>query len=85
MLRRFEAGTPAIAEAIGLGAAVDYLSAAGMDAVHEYEDELAHLLYAELATVPGIRIFGPPPSVPLVSPGCVALAEEASAGGSSGH
>lgn len=38
---RFEAGTPAIGEAIGLGAAVDYLTALGMDRVHDYENELS--------------------------------------------
>jgi cysteine desulfurase/selenocysteine lyase len=56
---RFEAGTPMIAEAIGLGAAVDYLSAIGMDQVHAHEQALtAHALEA-LATVPGLRIIGP--------------------------
>eukprot|EP00887_Chlorella_sp_A99_P003092 scaffold9.g3092.t1 len=58
---RFEAGTPAIAEAIGLGEAVDYLSAVGMKEIHRHETELAHLLYSELRSVPGIRILGPPP------------------------
>lgn len=61
---RFEAGTPAIAESIGLGAAVDYLLDIGMDKVHEYEEELAHVLHAELSRVPCIHILGPPPSVP---------------------
>jgi len=41
---RFEAGTPAIGEAIGLGAAIDYLSGIGMQAIHEYEVSLASVL-----------------------------------------
>ena len=45
---RFEAGTPAIAEAIGLGAAVDYLSDIGMEKVHEYEEELGGYLYQQV-------------------------------------
>lgn len=45
---RFEAGTPAIAEAIGLGAAVDYLSDIGMEKVHAYEEELGGYLYQQV-------------------------------------
>ena len=45
---RFEAGTPAIAEAIGLGAAVDYLSDIGMENVHAYEEELGGYLYQQV-------------------------------------
>ena len=45
---RFEPGTPAIAEAIGLGAAVDYLSEIGMDAVAAHEEELGGLLHQEV-------------------------------------
>lgn len=45
---RFEAGTPAIAEAIGLGAAVDYLSDIGMENVHAYEQELGGYLYQQV-------------------------------------
>ena len=63
---RFEAGTPAIAEAIGLGAACDYLSALGWGAIDEHEQALARQLYDEVASVPGARILGPPPSTPLV-------------------
>ncbi|XP_025792746.1 cysteine desulfurase 1, chloroplastic isoform X2 [Panicum hallii] len=59
---RFEAGTPAIGEAIGLGAAIDYLSCIGMDQIHEYEKELATYLYESLISVPNIRIYGPAPS-----------------------
>lgn len=56
---RFEAGTPAIAEAIGFGAAIDYLSNIGMPRIHEYEVELAHYLYQSLSKIPKVRIYGP--------------------------
>ena len=56
---RFEAGTPPIAEAVGLGAAVDYLSAVGMQAISEYEKELTAYALDALQTVPGLRLFGP--------------------------
>ncbi|KAF2554494.1 hypothetical protein F2Q68_00013068 [Brassica cretica] len=59
---RFEAGTPAIGEAIALGAACDYLSDIGMPKIHEYEVELAKYLYEKLASVPDVRIYGPRPS-----------------------
>ncbi|KAL7226309.1 hypothetical protein ACSBR1_021426 [Camellia fascicularis] len=59
---RFEAGTPAIGEAIGLGAAIDYLSGIGMQKIHDYEVELANYLYASLRSVPNIHIYGPVPS-----------------------
>lgn len=56
---KFEAGTPPIAEAIGLGAAADYLMAVGLDAVRAHEAELtAHMLDA-LGQVEGITVFGP--------------------------
>jgi cysteine desulfurase/selenocysteine lyase len=56
---RFEAGTPPIAEAVGLGAAVDYLTALGMDAVAAHESELAGYALDRLHAVPGLRIIGP--------------------------
>ncbi|KAI5082125.1 hypothetical protein GOP47_0001868 [Adiantum capillus-veneris] len=56
---RFEAGTPAIGEAIGLGAAVDYLSNIGMQRIHDYEVDLSQYLYSELSAVPKVRIYGP--------------------------
>lgn len=59
---RFEAGTPAIAEAIGLGAAVDYLSGIGMQQINNYEKELADYLYFSLTSVPNVRVYGPAPS-----------------------
>jgi cysteine desulfurase/selenocysteine lyase len=56
---KFEAGTPAIAEAVGLGAAVDYLSALGMEAVSAYEHELTAYALERLSEVPGVWLFGP--------------------------
>jgi len=56
---RFEAGTPPIAEAIGLGAAVDYLSALGMEAVHQHEQDLTAYALKSLTDIAGVRIFGP--------------------------
>jgi cysteine desulfurase/selenocysteine lyase len=56
---RFEAGTPPIAEAIGLGAAVDYLSALDMRAVQQHEQEITGYALKTLADIPGVRIFGP--------------------------
>jgi cysteine desulfurase/selenocysteine lyase len=56
---RFEAGTPAIAEAIALGAAVDYLQRIGMDAIHQYEQELTDYLWGKISQIEGLRIYGP--------------------------
>ncbi|PRY29948.1 cysteine desulfurase [Pseudosporangium ferrugineum] len=56
---RFEGGTPPITEAIGLGAAVDYLTALGMENVHRHEQEITAYALKALADVPGVRIFGP--------------------------
>jgi cysteine desulfurase / selenocysteine lyase len=60
---KFEAGTPAIAEAIALGAAVDYLSQLGMDRIHAYEAELTAYLFQRLTEIPELRIYGPRPDV----------------------
>jgi cysteine desulfurase/selenocysteine lyase len=57
---KFEAGTPAIAEAVGFGAAVDYLTEIGLDAIEAYEHELAGYALERLAEIEGIRLFGPP-------------------------
>ena len=57
---KFEAGTPPIAEAVGLAAAVDYLAAIGMERVREHERGLTELMLARLAEVPGVRVVGPP-------------------------
>lgn len=58
---KFEAGTPAIGEAIALGAAADYLMAIGMDTIHAYEAELTRHLFDRLGELPSVRIFGPRP------------------------
>jgi cysteine desulfurase/selenocysteine lyase len=60
---KFEAGTPAIAEAIALGAAVDYLSNIGMDKIYAYEAQLTGYLFEQLAQIPEIRTYGPLPKV----------------------
>jgi cysteine desulfurase/selenocysteine lyase len=56
---RFEAGTPAVADAIGLGVAVEYLQALGMGRVHAHERELLGYAVGALAEVPGMWLFGP--------------------------
>jgi cysteine desulfurase/selenocysteine lyase len=60
---KFEAGTPPIAQAVGLGAAVDYLTDVGMPAVAEHESSLTGYLLDSLASVPGLRVIGPPDNV----------------------
>jgi cysteine desulfurase/selenocysteine lyase len=59
---KFEAGTPAIGEAIALGAAVDYLTALGMDKIHDYEEGLTAYLFKKLAQIPRVRVYGPQPN-----------------------
>ena len=59
---KFEAGTQAIAEVIGLGAAVDYLGALGMDAVRAHEREITEYAFEALSDVEGLTLYGPPPS-----------------------
>ena len=56
---RFEAGTPMIAQAVGLGAAIDYVTALGMENVQAHERELVGYALDGLATVDGLRIIGP--------------------------
>ena len=56
---KFEAGTPMVAEAVGLGAAVDYLSKLGMDHVRAHERALTAYMLERLAQVPGLRVVGP--------------------------
>jgi cysteine desulfurase/selenocysteine lyase len=58
---KFEAGTQAIAEVIGLGAAVDYLSGLGFDAIRAHEEQLTEYAYEALTEIEGLRIFGPAP------------------------
>ncbi len=56
---KFEAGTPAIAEVVGLGAAVDFLSAIGMEAIHNHEQATVAYALERLHEVPGLRVIGP--------------------------
>jgi cysteine desulfurase / selenocysteine lyase len=56
---KYEAGTPPIAQAVGLGAAVDYLTDLGMDAVHDHELQLTSYALDALQAVDGLRIIGP--------------------------
>ncbi|HEX5996831.1 MAG TPA: cysteine desulfurase [Jiangellales bacterium] len=69
---RFEAGTPPIAQAVGLGAAVDYLTSVGMRAIQWHEKQLTAYALDALATVPGLRIFGP--TVPVGRGGTISFA-----------
>lgn len=59
---KFEAGTPAIGEAIALGAAVDYLSSIGMDKIHAYEQELTLYLFEQLTKIPELKLYGVRPN-----------------------
>ena len=58
---KFEAGTPAIGEAIGMGAALDYLQGLGLDRIHAYEQQLTGLLFDRLGAIDGVRLLGPTP------------------------
>ncbi|MEM9907375.1 MAG: SufS family cysteine desulfurase [Cyanobacteria bacterium P01_D01_bin.44] len=58
---KFEAGTPAIAEVIALGAAVDYLTHLGMDRIADYEHGLTQYLYERLSQIPQVKLYGPKP------------------------
>ena len=58
---KFEAGTPAIGEAIGMGAALDYLQGLGLDRIHAYEQQLTRLLFDRLGAIDGVRVLGPTP------------------------
>jgi cysteine desulfurase/selenocysteine lyase len=64
---KFEAGTPAIAEAIGLGAAVDYLSNVGMAWIHDQEQQLVKYAHARLSQIEGLRIVGPESRAGLIA------------------
>ena len=57
--RKFEAGTPAIAEGLGLGAAMDYLSKIGMDNIRAHEEKLAKRMYTGLREIPKVEVYGP--------------------------
>jgi cysteine desulfurase / selenocysteine lyase len=56
---KFEAGTAPIAEAVGLGAAIDYVTEVGLDVLERYEHELLEYALPRLADVPGVKLFGP--------------------------
>jgi cysteine desulfurase / selenocysteine lyase len=56
---KFEAGTPAIAEAVGFGAAVDYLTSLGMDSVAAHEHDVTEYALERLEEIPGVKVFGP--------------------------
>lgn len=57
--KRFEAGVPNMAQAVGLGAAVDYLSSLGLESIHAHETELTRAAIAGLQTITGLTIIGP--------------------------
>jgi cysteine desulfurase / selenocysteine lyase len=65
---RFEAGTPAIAQAIGMAAALRWLDGIGIELAHAHEQEIAAYALERLARVPGLRIFGLPPSLGRLGP-----------------
>jgi cysteine desulfurase / selenocysteine lyase len=56
---KFEAGTPSIAQAIGLGAAIDFLEEIGMDNIHQHEYDLVEYALKKLSEIEGVTIFGP--------------------------
>ena len=58
---KFEAGTPAIAEAVGFGAAIDYVSEVGLDAIERHERELVEYTLGQLGDLTWIDTYGPPP------------------------
>jgi cysteine desulfurase / selenocysteine lyase len=57
---KFEAGTPPIAQAVGLGAAIDYLNEAGLEAIEAHETELTEYALEKLSDEPGVTVYGPP-------------------------
>ncbi len=59
---KFEAGTQAIGEVIGLGAAVDYIGELGMENIREHETEITEYAYEALSEIEGLIVYGPPPS-----------------------
>jgi cysteine desulfurase/selenocysteine lyase len=56
---KFEAGTPAIAEVVGMGAAIDYVTDIGLDAIHDHETAITAYALERLAEVPGLTVHGP--------------------------
>jgi cysteine desulfurase/selenocysteine lyase len=60
---RFEAGTPAIAQAVGLGAAIKYIQEIGMDKINAYEHEIAQYMHRRMNEIEGVHVMGPPVGV----------------------
>ena len=60
---KFEAGTPAIGEAIGMGTAINYLQSIGLKEIHNYEKELTKYLFEKLEEIDDLKILGPSPSI----------------------
>ena len=60
---KFEAGTPAIAEAIGLAEAIKYINSIGLDHIHEYENHITKYLFKKLNQIKDLEIIGPPPEI----------------------
>ena len=58
---KFEAGTPAIGEAVGMGAAIRYLQMVGLEAIQAWEAQLTRHLFARLQAIDGVRVLGPTP------------------------
>ena len=58
---KFEAGTPAIGEAVGMGAAIRYLQAVGLEAIQAWEAQLTRHLFTRLQAIDGVRVLGPTP------------------------
>lgn len=56
---KFEAGTPMIAEAVGLNAAIDYITELGLDNIYQHEKELVRYAYDKMSAIEGIEIYGP--------------------------
>jgi cysteine desulfurase / selenocysteine lyase len=65
--QRFEAGTPAIVEAVALAEAIDYVETVGLDVIHAHEAALVRQLRAELGRINAVRLFGPEDSAGIVS------------------
>lgn len=58
---KFEAGTPMIAEVMGLGAAIDYIQSIGIDVIHSWESELLSYATTQMEDIPGLKIIGQAP------------------------
>ncbi|MFN8162752.1 MAG: cysteine desulfurase [Solirubrobacterales bacterium] len=65
---RFEAGTPAIAQAIGMASALRWLDALGMEAVCDHERQITDYALERVSEVPGLRVFGPPRGAERIGP-----------------